>query len=65
MERIREQRRAGWKEADLGLRRKGDAVKVEPARCFRRETTPGWLWIARRFQMGSWTYVSNLLREKH
>jgi len=28
------------------------------------ETTMSLKWIAQRLQMGSWTYVPNLLREK-
>jgi hypothetical protein len=34
------------------------------ARQLRAETTMTLGWIARRLQRGSWTYVSNLLREK-
>ena len=44
--------------------RKGDPVKVKLAQRLRRETTMSLKWIARRLQMGSWTYVSNLLHEK-
>jgi hypothetical protein len=29
-----------------------------------RETTMTLRWFADRLQMGSWTYVSNLLRDK-
>jgi hypothetical protein len=44
---------------------KGDAGKVKLARQLRAETTMTLRWIAKRLQMGSWTYVSNLLREKN
>ena len=32
-------------------------------RCLRQETTMSLKWIAQRLQMGTWTYVSNLLNE--
>ena len=54
--------RLGWAEAELQLRRKGDPKKVAMARRLRRESTMTLKWIARRLQMGSWTYVSNLLQ---
>ncbi len=54
----------GWTERELRERRKGDKAKVKLARQLRGETTMTLSWIARRLQMGSWTYVSNLLREK-
>jgi hypothetical protein len=38
---------------------------VELARRLRTETTMTLRWIAERLQMGSWTYVSNLLHAKH
>jgi putative transposase len=50
-----------WTETELSRRPKGDPVKVEIARVLRRETTMTLAWIADRLQMGSWTYVSNLL----
>ena len=34
------------------------------ARRLRQETTMSLKWIAQRMHVGSWTYVSNLLREK-
>ena len=34
------------------------------ARRPRQETTMSLKWIAQRLQMGSWTYVSNLLNER-
>jgi REP element-mobilizing transposase RayT len=54
----------GWTEKELSQRRKGDKGKVELARRLRTETTMTLRWIADRLQMGSWTYVSNLLRVK-
>jgi putative transposase len=54
----------GWKEADLPGWPKGDKRKVALARRLRQETTMTLKWIAQRLHMGSWTYVSNLLREK-
>ena len=47
---------------DLSCRRKGDKGKVQLARRLRTETTMTLRWIADRLQMGSWTYVSNQLR---
>ncbi|MCP5516246.1 MAG: transposase [Verrucomicrobiales bacterium] len=41
---------------------KGDPAKVRIAARLRRETTVTLAWIARRLEMGKWTYVSNLLR---
>jgi len=57
-------RALGWKEAELSQRAKGDRGKVALARRLRAETTMTLAWIADRLQMGSWTYVSNLLHEK-
>ena len=54
----------GWAQKELSQRRKGDKGKVKLARQLRAETTMTLRWIAARLQMGSWTYVSNLLREK-
>jgi REP element-mobilizing transposase RayT len=54
----------GWKETELPMRRKGDKDKVKLARRLRVETAMTLKWIAQRLQMGRWTYVSNLLREK-
>jgi hypothetical protein len=54
----------GWAQKELSRRRKGDKGKVQLARLLRAETTMSLRWIAVRLQMGSWTYVSNLLREK-
>ena len=47
---------------DLQTRRKGDPQKVILARRLREETTMTLKWIAQRLQMGSWTYVSDLLK---
>jgi len=57
----KELKRRGWKEPELGLRPKGDKVKIAMAKRLRKETTMTLKWIASRLQMGSWTYVSNLL----
>jgi hypothetical protein len=54
----------GWAEKELARRRKGDKGKVKLARQLRTGTTMTLRWIADRWQMDSWTYVSNLLREK-
>jgi REP element-mobilizing transposase RayT len=59
-----EMKRLGWTEDDLPRRRKGDAGKVVVARRLREETTMSLKWIAQRLHMGSWTYVSNLLRAR-
>jgi len=48
----------------LPERPKGDKGKVKLARRLRTQTTMTLRWIADRLHMGSWTYVSNLLREK-
>jgi hypothetical protein len=48
----------------LSLRPKADKVKIALAKRLRKETTMSLKWIALRLQMGSWTYVSNLLATK-
>ena len=53
--------RAGWGEKDLPRQPKGARPKVAAAWRLRHETTLSLKWIAERLQMGSWTYVSNLL----
>lgn len=53
----------GWTENDLSDSRRGDKGKVKLARRLRGETTMTLCWIVDRLRMGSWTYVSNLLRE--
>jgi putative transposase len=52
-----------WTSSDLRARRKGDRQKVRLARELRADTTVSLKWIAQRLEMGSWTYVSNLLRQ--
>jgi putative transposase len=59
-----ETKRLGWPENELRRRSKGDLAKVALARRLRQETTMSLKWIAERLHMGSWTYVSNLLRQK-
>ena len=54
----------GWEKKELSHFRKGDKGKVKLGRRLRAETTMTLRWIADRLRMGSWTYVSNLLREK-
>ena len=46
----------------MHTRRKRDKDKIWLAQRLRQETT-SLKWIAQQLQMGSWTYVSNLLRE--
>ena len=55
--------RLGWDEDQLRARPKGHRSKVRLARRLRQETTMSLKWIAERLQMGTWTYVSNLLNE--
>ena len=52
----------GWSEEKLRACRKGDQRKVAIARRLRQEATMSLKWIAHRLDMGSWTYVSNLLQ---
>jgi len=54
-------KRRGWKEPELTLQPKGHKVKIAIAKRLRKETTMTHKWIAQRLQMGSWTYVFNLL----
>jgi len=58
---IAELKRQGWKRPDLGLRAKIEKAKVAVARRLQKETAITLQWIASRLQMGSWTYVFNLL----
>ena len=53
----------GWSEEMLAQKRKSDATKVALARRLRAETSMSLKWIAARLQMGTWTHVSNLLRQ--
>jgi putative transposase len=55
--------RLGWKEEGLSLLPKGHPAKVQLARELREHTTLSLKWIAQRLQMGSWTYVANLLAQ--
>jgi putative transposase len=57
-----ELKRLRWAESELTQRRKGDKHKVALARRLRAETTMTLAWIAEHLRMGSWSYVSNLLR---
>ena len=62
---VREElRRLEWPEEGLGLQPKGHRAKVLLARRLRQETTMSLKWIAKRLQMGSWTYVSNRFNAK-
>jgi hypothetical protein len=54
----------GWKESELKKRRKGDKGKEAQAQRLRQQTTMSLKSIAQRLEMGSWSYVSNLLRAK-
>lgn len=53
----------GWGKGEFAARRKSDQEKVALARNLRSQTTMSFKWIARRLEMGSWTHVSNLLRQ--
>jgi hypothetical protein len=53
----------GWGKTELPTRRKSDPNKVALAKDLRAQTTMSLKWIARRLEMGSWTHVSNLLRQ--
>ncbi len=52
---------AGWTEADLRTRRKGDPEKVRIALRLRGESTVTLAWIATRLAMGTRTHVAHLL----
>ncbi len=56
-------KKLGWEKTELANRRKADPQKVTLARDLRSQTTMSLKWIARRLEMGSWTHVSNLLRQ--
>jgi putative transposase len=56
-------KRLGWGKRELSARLKSDPHKVALARELRSQTTMSLKWIARRLEMGSWTHVSNLLRQ--
>ena len=57
-----ELKRLGWKQEELRARRKGDPEKVRLARRLRAETTMTLAWVAQHLEMGTWGYVSHLLR---
>lgn len=61
---MEELKRRKWAESELGLRPKADKGKIALAQRLRKETAMPLKWIALRLQMGSWTYVSNLLAAK-
>src|SRR5882724_10597489 len=56
-------KKLGWAKSELAARRKSDPYKVALAREVRSQTTMSLKWIAQRLEMGSWTHVSNLLRQ--
>ena len=56
-------KKLGWGKTELAARRKSDRQKVALARVLRSQTPMSLKWIARRLEMGSWTHVSNLLRQ--
>jgi REP element-mobilizing transposase RayT len=60
-----ELKRIAWGERDLAKQAKGAKRKVAIARRLRKETTMTLKWIANRLEMGSWTYVSNLVNAKN
>jgi hypothetical protein len=55
-------RKAGWSEADLKRRRKGEPKKVRMAARLRAETTMTWGWMAKRLAMGHWRTAANAVR---
>ena len=56
-------RELGWGKTELTAQRKSDPHKIALARDLRSQTTMSLKWIAHRLEMGSWTHVSNLLRQ--
>jgi hypothetical protein len=52
-----------WTRDELTRRGKGDKHKVALARRLRAETTMSLAWIAEHLRMGSWSYISDLLRK--
>lgn len=50
----------GWSEAELAVRAKADAHKVQLAMQLRKQTPMTRQWIAHRLHMGSASYVSHL-----
>jgi|GEM_PF-3690798 hypothetical protein len=55
---------AGWSEAELQERSKGDKKKARMAARLRKETTMSWQWIAKRLEMGHWRTASNAVRAR-
>ena len=55
---------AGWREADLAQRRKGDPLKLRWAAQLRRETPLTLKWIAARPNMGTWKHLNRRLHEQ-
>ena len=58
---LEEMKRRRWQEQDLGLRTKGEAVKVALGARLRSETVMTVKWIAKRLRMGTPGYVNHLL----
>ncbi len=56
--------RAGWTEAELTLRPKGDPVKLAVATRRRQETTGTLKGISQRLAMGAWTHLNRRLYEQ-
>ena len=56
-----ELKRLGWREGELGKRRKGDPETVRLARFLRENTTMTLSKIAERLQMGAAGHLSHLL----
>jgi putative transposase len=56
--------KAGWTEAELKFRRKGDPIKAWIAARLRAETTMTWPWIAARLSMGHWRTAFNAIRRR-
>ena len=59
-----ELKRAGWTEAQLPLKPKGDPVKLAMATRLRQETTVTLKWISQQLAMGAWTHLNRRLYEK-
>src|SRR5258705_13413488 len=51
-----------WTSRDLQRLVKGDKREIDIARLLRNQTTMTLKWIARRLNMGMWTYLRNRLR---
>jgi len=54
--------KAGWEDAQLEQRGKGDAKKARMARRLRSETAVTWEWITKRLKMGHWRTAANATR---